>query len=55
MMLNKKSQKQRGATMVEYALIVVAIALVAYAGAKLLGQSVSAKFNTIGDTVRTAS
>lgn len=53
MMSNQKSQKQRGATMVEYALIIVAVALVAFAGAKLLGNSVSAKFSAIASSVGT--
>ena len=49
--LNKR--KQRGATMVEYALIVAAIALVAWLGAKTLGNSVSAKFSNIATSVGT--
>ncbi len=55
MMSNQKSQKQRGATMVEYALIVVAIALVAFGGAKLLGTNISAKFSAIGSSVQNAT
>ena len=47
--LNKR--KQRGATMVEYALIVAAIALVAWLGAKTLGNTVSTKFNAIASSV----
>lgn len=47
----KKQKKQLGATMVEYALIVAAIALVAWGGAKLLGSSVSSKFNSIATSV----
>ncbi len=54
-MTSKKRQKQRGATMVEYALIVVAIALVAFGGAKLLGSNISAKFSTIGSCVQNAT
>ncbi len=50
-----RKNTQRGATMVEYALIVVAIALAAYAGASLLGDSVSAKFSTIANTVSTST
>ncbi len=48
-------QKQRGATMVEYALIVVAIALVAYAGASLLGDAISTKFSGIATSVTNAT
>lgn len=45
--------KQRGATMVEYALIVAAIAVVAYVGAQALGVNVNSKFNSIATTVGT--
>lgn len=50
-MTSKNIKKQRGATMVEYALIIVAVALVAYGGAQLLGNSVSAKFSAIATSV----
>ena len=36
-----------GATMVEYALIVAAVALVVVIGARTLGNSTSAKFNSV--------
>ncbi len=49
----KKNMKQGGATMVEYALIIVAVALVAYAGAQILGNSVSAKFTGIASSIGT--
>ena len=49
----KKNMKQRGATMVEYALIIVAVALVAYADAQILGNSVSAKFTGIASSIGT--
>ncbi len=51
--MRQKSKKQCGATMVEYALIIVAVALVAFAGAKLLGNSVSSKFQSIASSVGT--
>jgi pilus assembly protein Flp/PilA len=38
---------EEGATMVEYALIVAAIALIVVVGAKIFGNSASAKFNTM--------
>lgn len=50
-MQNSKKRKQRGATMVEYALIVAAIALVAWVGAKALGLSVNAKFQSIANSI----
>ncbi len=53
MMASKSYKKQRGATMVEYALIVMAIALVAYAGAKILGNSVSASVDSIASKITT--
>ncbi len=54
-MVAQNIKNQRGATMVEYALIVVAIALVAYAGARLLGTNISDKFEAIGTCVTNAS
>jgi pilus assembly protein Flp/PilA len=36
-----------GATMVEYALVVAVIALIVVVGAKVLGNSTSAKFNNV--------
>ena len=50
-MQNSKKRKQRGATMVEYALIVAAIALVAWGGASLLGNAVNDKFRTIANSI----
>ena len=47
----KKNMKQRGATMVEYALIIVAVALVAYVGAEALGLSLKSKFSSIASCV----
>jgi pilus assembly protein Flp/PilA len=40
-------REDEGATMVEYALIVAVIALIVVVGAKVLGNSTSAKFNDI--------
>jgi pilus assembly protein Flp/PilA len=42
---------ERGATMVEYGLIVVAIALVVFAGATILGNSVKGLFSSIAGTL----
>lgn len=42
---------QRGATMVEYALVIVVVALVAIAGLKVLGVNLNSQFATIATTV----
>ena len=39
-------RNERGATMAEYALLIAVIALVAVAGAKLLGTNVNTQMNT---------
>jgi Flp pilus assembly pilin Flp len=39
--------RDEGATMVEYVLVVVAIALVAFIGAQVLGTGISDQFNSI--------
>jgi pilus assembly protein Flp/PilA len=44
----KTSKKQRGATMVEYAIMVALIAIVAIAAVKFLGQQVSGTFSNAG-------
>lgn len=44
----KTSKKQRGATMVEYAIMVALIAIVAIAAVQFLGQKVSQTFGTAG-------
>lgn len=49
----EQRRKQRGATMVEYALIVAAIAIVAYAGASLLGGNVNSKLSRVASSVGT--
>lgn len=49
----EQRRKQRGATMVEYALIVAAIAIVAYAGAQLLGSNVNSKLSRVASSVGT--
>lgn len=45
------AQDDEGATMVEYGLIVAAIAVVVYVAAKALGDDVSALFDKVGGTV----
>lgn len=51
--LNKAvdSKRQKGASMVEYALLVALISIVAIAGIKFLGTSISSKFSAIGSAV----
>jgi pilus assembly protein Flp/PilA len=48
---NKNRKKEKGATMVEYALMVALIAVVAMVGAQLLGANVLAKFNAIAAAI----
>jgi pilus assembly protein Flp/PilA len=55
--LNNKaptSNKQKGATMVEYAIMIALIAVVAIAAVTLLGTSVSGKFSTVATSVSAA-
>ncbi|MCX7084435.1 MAG: Flp family type IVb pilin [Methylococcales bacterium] len=52
---NKKmvsKNKQRGATMVEYAIMVALIAVVAITAVTTLGENVTAKFAAIGDKLK---
>lgn len=50
-MIKRAISNERGQGMVEYALILVGIALVVIVAAKALGADVTALFNSIGDTV----
>jgi pilus assembly protein Flp/PilA len=43
---------EKGATMVEYALLVALIAVVVIAAALFLGQQISDKFSEVGDTLQ---
>jgi len=45
------SEREAGASMVEYALLVALIAVVVIAAAVFLGEQISEKFSTVGDTV----
>jgi pilus assembly protein Flp/PilA len=47
-LINLFSRDERGAAMVEYGLLVGLIALIAAAGATVLGNDVSAMFSAIG-------
>ena len=48
----KNTRKQRGASMVEYALLVALIAVVSVAAVTSIGASVSTKFSTISSAVK---
>lgn len=43
---------EKGATMVEYALLVAFIALIAAAGANILGDGLSAQFSAIAEKIK---
>lgn len=51
--INKASDKreERGATLIEYAMLVALIVVIAIAGIRFLGQSVSKQFSGIGSTL----
>ncbi|MCB0338492.1 MAG: Flp family type IVb pilin [Bdellovibrionales bacterium] len=44
-------QEEEGATMVEYVLLIVLIAILAIAAIQFAGQSVSQRFSNVGSTV----
>ena len=46
-------QDEEGATATEYALLVVAIALIMVVGALVLGNALSAKFESTGECIET--
>lgn len=46
-----KLSKERGASLVEYGLLVALIAVIAIAAMRLLGQNISTQFSTIASTV----
>jgi pilus assembly protein Flp/PilA len=49
------ADSDRGATMVEYALMVALIAVVCIAAVSLIGNSSSSKFSTVGNSINAAS
>ena len=53
--LKERAQEERGATAVEYALMVALIAVVIIAAVSLLGTNASSKFQTVAETVGGAS
>ena len=46
---------ERGASLVEYALLVALIAVVCIIAITFLGKSASSKFNTVGSSINSAS
>ena len=52
--LRVRAQEERGATAVEYALLVALIAIVIVAAVAFLGKAASNKFSTIGSGVQNA-
>ncbi len=48
---NARTDNQRGASMVEYALLVALIAIVALTAVRVLGQRVSQRFSTVASNV----
>lgn len=48
-------QRQRGATMIEYVLIVAVIAIVAIIGAQTLGGDISGVFGSASETIQNSS
>ena len=49
------ADSDRGASLVEYALLVALIAVVCIAAVTLLGTSASSKFDTVGNSINGAS
>jgi len=47
----QEREKEEGATMIEYALLIVLIAIIAIAAIRLLGQKVSQQFSYVADTI----
>jgi len=54
-MLKRFFVEEEGANMVEYALLIVLIALIAAVGAQVLGNGLNNLFHNIGDVVDTVS
>ena len=54
-LISRFSQDESGATMVEYGLLVVLIALIAATGANLVGNGLNTLFSKIGSVVSTAT
>ena len=53
--LRARVNDDRGASLVEYALLVALIAVVCIAAVTTLGKAASSKFSTVGDSINAAS
>ncbi len=53
--LTAQAKTERGATLVEYALLVALIAVVCIAAVTVLGQSASAKFSDVNNNIANAN
>ena len=53
--MRARVNSDRGASLVEYALLVALIAVVCIAAISLLGNAAASKFSSIGDTISSAS
>ena len=53
--LRARVNDERGASLVEYALLVALIAVVCIAAISLLGNAAASKFSSIGNTISSAS
>lgn len=51
----KKKQSQRGASLVEYGLLVALIAVVAIAAVQFLGTEVASRFESVGSAISEAN
>jgi pilus assembly protein Flp/PilA len=49
--VSQSAKKEAGATMIEYALLVALIAIIALAGVRFLGQTVSTQFSRVAQTL----
>lgn len=54
-MIKKNNLRKKGATIVEYSLLIVMLILVAIAGANFLGQAMSGKLTSLGSTISNKS
>ena len=48
---DQSQKKEKGASMVEYALLAALIAIICIAGLRFLGQSISKQFSTVASAV----
>ena len=51
MNITSEDKQEEGATMIEYALLIALVAIVAVAGVRFLGQTISRQFSMIADSL----